>query len=771
MGEVNILKSFGISVLKRSNSHNQRGIAIIWMVATMVIISTIGVAMVRIYSMATYEWRDINASGESRMLADSGYRFLASEYRGISDDKDKNELLEELNGKTFKLSNQTEGQFKLDISSYFYRVETDPGSGTALKLKFVGNAGFTVPDSGYLKVDGDDKTYQYSATPPETAGVYTFAMTEPVAPADEYTTVRPVFKTNINDVSEGGTLTLDSGLGAIFPDENGMFLIEKEKIKDNLPVKTTVPYRYEYKDGDQLINVRKGPSQSSFTAIDADSDALVEMAKLVSIDSTGAFGDIAARTQTYRLSLDHETFTSGLKSYWSFDNVTGRDVADDYGTSSGELEGGAITTSISKVGSALSLSGLSGDYVSTTFNPSVQIGTGRSFTIAFWAKPDDVNGFGFVVGGFDSSSGPTSYLFIGTWGGKWVWGLGDTIRIDNSPASPLPDVRDDDGDLAGDWQHVVFAYNVDVDPVTAGNQDDIIIYINGIRKYSLFDAEGSYYAGNGVLPNFYLSLGALSGTTGTFLNFAGLIDEVAVLDSALTVCEIDEIFHVPASVPCNVGCDAVAYYPFSGNANDESGPNWDGDPPDDNHGVVNGAVLTTDRFGCEEKAYLFDGSNDYIDGGNKTVLDINNEITISAWVYNYGGDGHIVNRGGGWSDPGYSLFWLSNNIRIELQKITPSVEKRIFDTPAPSINAWHHVAFTWKYASLTTPGTITTYIDGVPRGTSSFIGPIGNPLQNLNIGRNEKNAYYFNGMVDDVIIQNKALTASEILDYYNSTKP
>ncbi|MGK5093982.1 hypothetical protein WDW89_18465 [Deltaproteobacteria bacterium TL4] len=56
-----------------------------------------------------------------------------------------------------------------------------------------------------------------------------------------------------------------------------------------------------------------------------------------------------------------------------------------------------------------------------------------------------------------------------------------------------------------------------------------------------------------------------------------------------------------SSIPTN---GLVAYYPFNGNANDESG-NW-------NNGTVNGATLTTDRHGNANKAYSFDGADDYI---------------------------------------------------------------------------------------------------------------------------------------------------------------
>ena len=47
----------------------------------------------------------------------------------------------------------------------------------------------------------------------------------------------------------------------------------------------------------------------------------------------------------------------------------------------------------------------------------------------------------------------------------------------------------------------------------------------------------------------------------------------------------------------------VAYYPFNGNTNDESG--------NDNHGTNNGATLTADRFGNADKAMSFDA--DWVD--------------------------------------------------------------------------------------------------------------------------------------------------------------
>lgn len=68
----------------------------------------------------------------------------------------------------------------------------------------------------------------------------------------------------------------------------------------------------------------------------------------------------------------------------------------------------------------------------------------------------------------------------------------------------------------------------------------------------------------------------------------------------------------------------VAYYPFNGNANDESGNN--------NNGNVYGAGLTQDRFNTPSKAYLFDGIDDYILVPDSPVLDLTNAVSISVWI-------------------------------------------------------------------------------------------------------------------------------------------
>ena len=78
---------------------------------------------------------------------------------------------------------------------------------------------------------------------------------------------------------------------------------------------------------------------------------------------------------------------------------------------------------------------------------------------------------------------------------------------------------------------------------------------------------------------------------------------------------------VPSYVPTN---GLVGWWPFNGNANDESGLG--------NNGIVSGSTLTSDRFGNANSAYLFDGVNDYI-----RITDNNNySFGTGGFTYSFG---------------------------------------------------------------------------------------------------------------------------------------
>jgi hypothetical protein len=70
--------------------------------------------------------------------------------------------------------------------------------------------------------------------------------------------------------------------------------------------------------------------------------------------------------------------------------------------------------------------------------------------------------------------------------------------------------------------------------------------------------------------------------------------------------------------------DLLGYYPFNGNANDESARGQ--------HGSVHGAVLTKDRFGKQNSAYRFDGVDSYISFPSGWIPGNTEGFTVSAWI-------------------------------------------------------------------------------------------------------------------------------------------
>jgi hypothetical protein len=78
-------------------------------------------------------------------------------------------------------------------------------------------------------------------------------------------------------------------------------------------------------------------------------------------------------------------------------------------------------------------------------------------------------------------------------------------------------------------------------------------------------------------------------------------------------------------VRADITSDLVAYYPFSGNANDASGNGW--------NGAVNNATLTSDRLGTALAAYQFAADvNSRIIVPGTSALNFSDQLTVSCWV-------------------------------------------------------------------------------------------------------------------------------------------
>lgn len=203
------------------------------------------------------------------------------------------------------------------------------------------------------------------------------------------------------------------------------------------------------------------------------------------------------------------------------------------------------------------------------------------------------------------------------------------------------------------------------------------------------------------------------------------------------------------------------FYPFNGNALDESGNSRDGE--------VHGAVLSSDRFNVDSSAYSFDGISNYI--ALPSSFDYP-ERTISLWF-----------KAGAMKETSERLYYSDNpalhysSTTIDLQYdalsgITRlrfacggSVGNSIYDTI--QLNTWYHAVITID------TNIVRAYVNGQLLDTAKYVDhPAIDGDTNAFLGVNRtRQQYFFNGLIDDVRIYNKVLSQRDILFlYYESPR-
>lgn len=222
---------------------------------------------------------------------------------------------------------------------------------------------------------------------------------------------------------------------------------------------------------------------------------------------------------------------------------------------------------------------------------------------------------------------------------------------------------------------------------------------------------------------------------------------------------------VPAYADLDTGL--VAYYPFSGNANDASGNN--------NAGAVNGAVLTADRFGTPDSAYYFDGSSAFIQVPYNQSFDATAAgLTVTSWFKasssQYAADGvyALIDKShgdsGGYDDhTGWAVqaHWDGSyvcGLGFALGTGTDYLWHEACSTNSVLDDKWHQYSATYQGS------TIKLYIDGLLKATAE-LAPGEMPASNtrdLFIGKHYALGRHFHGTIDDVRIYSRVLSDAEI---------
>lgn len=445
--------------------------------------------------------------------------------------------------------------------------------------------------------------------------------------------------------------------------------------------------------------------------------------------------------------------SDGLIAHWQFDETSGTTASDSKGGSDGTLSGGPVwQPSGGRIGGALGFDGVD-DEVDTGTIPGLVADPGNAFTFAFWYKA--------APGANNDLFGWSAYRFCTT--GYNADLMACSIDSSSSFAVSTTNINDNN------WHHIAF---------TATNSIQYL-YVDGNAEDSTSDAI------NTTNPTAGIVIGAR--------DFGGHIqaqfDDVRIYDRALSAAEVLALYNTkycaapvrPESVMFYNACcktyqfcngtdwvpigsaphctsdslisDLVAHWKL-----DESSGTTAADSAGSNHGTLVGSpTWTTGRIG---------GALDFNGVDNRVVFNQGYSSVnyfISFWI-----NPRAVNK---WTylfdhDPNNSkaviIGFQSGNINYydgSYPTGNPS------DTQIPiTENNWQHIVMgtdginIYGYKNGVNIVNIVGHWDSLPYVHSQFI-----------IGSRIYNDYFFDGLLDDVRIYNRALSAAEVEQIYNGT--
>jgi hypothetical protein len=213
---------------------------------------------------------------------------------------------------------------------------------------------------------------------------------------------------------------------------------------------------------------------------------------------------------------------------------------------------------------------------------------------------------------------------------------------------------------------------------------------------------------------------------------------------------------LPSYLPAN---GLVGWWPFNGNANDESG--------NGNDGVVNGATLTEDRFGNSSSAFSF--SNNIITVAHNSLFGIqpSSELTVTFWTRVTGTQTvqHFIGKrpNGAGSFNWQFAFNYPANIGLSFVGSANNLYGVASDYQVP-INNWVNITGIYENQLW------SVYVNGeiIDSVSSTLLFPDTNtPLTFGNSG----NFQPLYGSLDDIAIYNRALSEQEIQNLYTGTTP
>ncbi len=472
--------------------------------------------------------------------------------------------------------------------------------------------------------------------------------------------------------------------------------------------------------------------------------------------------------------------SSGLVGYWTFDGatmLTGAVLDVSGNNNTGYLMGGHSTTTQRVPGMiGQSLSFIPNDYV--TISDSSSLTWTTQMSISIWMKAVTLaSGQKTLVAKWDHGNRTEFFLQTSQTAADEI-----DLYVENAcgESGGTSYVYTTTANLTvGNWYHVVATY----DGSQPTDITKIKFFVNGIQAPGMAASEGSLPS---TMPNCTgpINIGGEPTLAGRW--FDGQIDEVRIYNRVLSGGEIDWLYKqgarqfsskINASQKDKFTNGLIGYWSFdgpdmiTGNVADLSGNN--------NTGYIysgSGLSTSTQRVpGIIGQAMYFNGTAGptahdvrVLDSASLDTIDENFSVTM--WVKPSNGaqigNASLLRKNNAGGTDGILIGDCSTALACRASWGSGGL-RCYDDTFTLTANVWQHLVIRKN------GDTRNVYINGADAGVNctnanSTITDNSDPLTIGDVQAGSKN---FNGIIDEVRIYNRALTAAEIREMYESSAP
>ena len=453
-------------------------------------------------------------------------------------------------------------------------------------------------------------------------------------------------------------------------------------------------------------------------------------------------------------------FSDGTTSGWTFENLT-PDISNNTLklTSTTATNNKAYYDISTEVGKTYQMSADVKSGATNSISGIGAIGVTTPLSFKDGANADSFTTLKFV---FIATLETTQIRLLNSKAGTWG-GLGSIVEFDNISVKEVlnwelrPGLSVNNNTIIYDGTGSQYARIIQTLSTVVGRTYQMTFTLSGL---SSGDTVNFGLGRNGSFSGYTQQTYSSNGTYTRIMQAQSTDDDIMV--------QINQ-----ADANCTVSNISVQEYGLSGYWRNNGADQWDDLSINSNHGTVSGSpteiflqevpFFGKDSLGMFMNKPRLGGLNlngsGYVNGGNDSTIKPTSALSVECWIRTP--DVSVTSK--------YISDAESGATRFFLMQVGSKARFSIAGTDRDSAanltnNTWHYIAGTWDGS------TMTLYVDERTPVAVSKSGSISYDTDDLYIGTRLGTGEFYDGIIDDVKLYNKALTPAEIKRNYNATK-